>query len=110
MVIFNLELCIVFIKWCWEKCKIFNDNKIYCDFNFFYKGSLFIMFKVYLDNFYFILNYIKFVLGLEWFWFMVDNLKVVFFVNVFYLMDNLIFDKVKIVLKIFVWILDIRYF
>lgn len=57
------------------------------------------MFKVYLDNFYFILNYIKFVLGLEWFWFMVDNLKFVFFV---YLMDNLIFDKVKIVLKIFV--------
>lgn len=77
---------------------------------FFYKGSLFIMFKVYLDNLYFILNYIKFVLGLEWFWFMVDNLKFVFFVNVFYLMDNLIFDKVKIVLKIFVWIFDIRYF
>lgn len=57
--------------------------------------------KVYLDNLYSILNYIKSVSGLEWPWFMADNSKFVLFANVFHLMDNLIFDKVKIALKIF---------
>lgn len=59
------------------------------------------MLKVYLDNFYSILNYIKSVSGLEWPWFMADNSKFVLFANVFHLMDNLIFDKVKIALKTF---------
>lgn len=68
------------------------------------------MLKVYLDNFYSILNYIKSVSGLEWPWFMADNLKFVLFANVLRLMDNLIFDKVKIALKTFVWIFDIRHF
>lgn len=68
---------------------------------FFHKGSLFTMLKVYLDNFYSILNYIKSVSGLEWPWFMADNSKFVLFANVFHLMDNLIFDKVKIALKTF---------
>lgn len=57
------------------------------------------MLKVYLDNFYSILNYIKSVSGLEWPWFMADNSKFVLFAH---LMDNLIFDKVKIALKTFV--------
>lgn len=68
------------------------------------------MLKVYLDNFYSILNYIKSVSGLEWPWFMADNSKFVLFANVFHLMDNLIFDKVKIALKTFLLIFDIRHF
>lgn len=59
------------------------------------------MLKVYLDNFYSILNYIKSVSGLEWPWFMADNSKFVLFANVFHLMDNLIFDKVKIAKNFF---------